>query len=82
MNNIILNPKPLADIEDFERAWELNDDETAVVREILDALVKGREKYGPMNVMDERDYRREAFEEDRDWLVYRAAEVVRNKRSR
>ena len=50
---------------------QLNRDEMAVLVEVAEGLVKGRDVYGPLDTMDGRyDYVREAGEEARDLIAY------------
>lgn len=58
----------------------LGDGEKELLREVADGLLTGQIRYGLFQLTDDpRDFRYEAFQEDRDWLVYRAAEIVRNR---
>lgn len=73
----------IAEKEDLVLLLErMNLDELAVMQEIAHALLgKGRDEYGPLNLAtDKRDFRREAAEELRDWLVYDAADKVKRRR--
>lgn len=70
--------------EIFERILHLNEDETAVLAEILDfslrGLEKGRTGYGPMILQtDARDFVQEADEEIRDCGIYLAAAKLKAK---
>lgn len=60
---------------------DLGDDEVEVLLEQAAALRDGRAVYGELKIAeDPRDFAVEALEEDRDWLVYRAADIVRQRR--
>lgn len=56
----------------------LNADEMAVLVEVAEGLVKGREVYGPLDVTDGRfDYVREAGDELRDFIAYAGMQRVK-----
>ena len=60
---------------------ELYDDELEVLSEVAEALLKGQTDYGPFDLAkDPRDWVREALDEDRDWLAYRAAQIVADRK--
>lgn len=60
---------------------QLNRDELAVVLEVAEGLVRGRDVYGPMTLSgDGRDYVTEAGEELRDALVYLSAQRIKLRR--
>lgn len=60
---------------------QLGDDEKEIIEVLAERLLEGQKRYGKFDLdSDDRDFQQEAFEEDCDWLVYRAAEVVRNRR--
>lgn len=69
----------------LERITALNEDERRVLTDILDfvlqGLEKGREIYGPMNLLtDDRDLELEAREEMRDGLVYETAAKLKKSK--
>ncbi len=60
---------------------QLNADELAVLVEVAEGLVRGREVYGEMNVTDGRyDYVKEAGEELRDFMAYAGMQSVKLRR--
>jgi len=60
---------------------ELGPDELEVLAAVADGLVRGRERYGEMQLdMDRRRFDGEALEEVRDALVYAGAALVRRSR--
>lgn len=60
---------------------QLGEDEREIMVVLGERLLDGQSRYGKFDLdSDDRDFQQEAFEEDCDWLVYRAAEVVRNRR--
>jgi hypothetical protein len=62
------------------RIEALNIDERAILDRLLTRLEAGRTVYGPWNVDDGRDYRKESLEEIVDALHYCAAQLVRHRR--
>jgi hypothetical protein len=61
----------------------LNADELEVLLEVAEALVHGSVKYGALDLNnDVRDFAAEALEEQRDYLAYRAMEIVKERRMR
>lgn len=69
------------------RIAKLNPDELAVIEsalsDLLDGLEKGRALYGPLDLAtNERDFLREAREEQRDGMLYTAMESVKQGRSK
>jgi hypothetical protein len=72
--------------EMFQRIKALNEDEIAVLAEVLnfalEGLEKGRHRYGPLILeYDQRDFLQEAREELRDGAIYLAAAKLKHKRS-
>lgn len=62
---------------------ELYDEELEVLTEVAGALLRGQTDYGPLSLGDDpRDFVREAADEDRDWLAYRAMQIVRDRKHR
>lgn len=62
-------------------ASQLNEDEQSVLAEVAEGLVIGKKNHGDLNLAsDMRDFRMEAMQEDRDWLVYRAMQLVAQRR--
>lgn len=62
-------------------AARLNEDERDVLAEVAEGLVHGQDIYGKMDLAsDTRDFVLEATHEDRDWLVYRAMQIVAQRR--
>ncbi len=60
---------------------KLNADEMDVLVEVAEGLVKGREVYGEMDVVDGRyDYAKEAGEELRDFMAYGGMLAVKWRR--
>lgn len=67
------------------RVLALNEDELAVLLDVLesclDGLEKGRAAYGPLVLAsDQRDFTAEAREEQRDGMLYLAMDRVRRSR--
>ena len=61
---------------------DLGEDEVEVLLEVAAALRDGRSVYGELRLNeDPRDFKREALEEDKDAIIYRVADYVRNRRS-
>lgn len=61
----------------------LYDDELEVLAEVAEALKRGQETYGRLDLaVDPRDFYDEAFQEERDNLAYRAMEIVKERRLR
>lgn len=59
------------------------DDEIEVMLEVAQRLWRGKRTYGNFNLSKEpRDLIKEADEEDIDWLSYRAAAIIKERRSR
>ena len=70
--------------EMFQRIKALNEDEIAVLAEVLNfalqGLEKGRQAYGPLVLKyDQRDFLQEAREELRDGGIYLAAAKLKQK---
>lgn len=49
--------------------------ELDLVEEFCQRLILGHERYGDL-ILGGREFRREATEEDSDWLVYRVAMIL------
>src|SRR5688572_6768681 len=62
------------------RIEALNVDERSILDRLLTRLETGRKVYGPWDVHDGRDYRKESLEEIVDALHYCAAQLVLNRR--
>lgn len=59
----------------------LHDTELEVLLEVAEALQKGQDDYGGLDLYeDPRDFVREAWDEDRDWLAYRAMQIVQDRK--
>ena len=62
---------------------DLNDDEIAVVHDVVCGLVQGRKVYGPLVIStDHRDFATERDAEIRDGLVYCAIRAIQQRRTR
>ncbi len=62
---------------------DLGEDERAILEVIAERLLFGQKNYGKFDLLtDKREFLREAFEEDLDGLVYRAALLVRERRQK
>ena len=60
---------------------KLNSDEMAVLVEVAEGLVKGREVYGPLDVTDGRfEYVKEAQDELRDFIAYAGMQKIKLRR--
>lgn len=64
-------------------AFDLGQDELALLTQIAERLTKGRAQYGALHLAtDRRDWHRETTEELLDAAVYLAAAVERRTRTR
>lgn len=59
---------------------QLYEQEIAVLTEVAEGLLQGQTGYARLDLAnDTRDFNREAAQEDRDWLAYRAMAIVRDR---
>lgn len=62
---------------------ELWDDELEVLAEVAEALLRGQTTYGALDLaQDPRDFAKEALDEERDYLAYRAMQIVQERKRR
>lgn len=61
----------------------LYDDELEVLAEVAEALRRGQDTYGKLDLAtDPRDFHDEAMAEERDYLAYRAMQIVQERKRR
>lgn len=64
-----------------EVAGELYDEELEVLAEVAEALLHGQTEYGALDLgRDARDFKWEALDEERDYLAYRAMQIVAERK--
>lgn len=70
--------------EELAVYWDrLGQEEREILLEVAEGLVEGQKKYGGFNLLHtDLDLVGEADAEDRDWLVYRAAAIVQERKRR
>ena len=62
-------------------ADELFDEELDVLAEVAEALLRGQTEYGALDVVnDTRNYHKEGHAEQRDYLAYRAMQIVKERK--
>jgi len=64
----------------IEKIERLKGDEREIVETLIDYLDKGREKFGPWDVTDGRNYLKEAEEEIWDGLLWAGAAIVKRRK--
>jgi hypothetical protein len=62
------------------RLEALAPDERRIMELLLERMEGGHSAYGPWNIQDGRDYRKEALEEALDGLHYCAAAILRSEK--
>lgn len=76
------------EVEALDEAWsrlntaaeQLYPEELTVLAEVAESLLRGQTSYSPLDLAkDGRDFARESWDEDRDYLAYRAMQIVRGR---